>query len=661
MECYNTLEQTVLQQPEIGKAILLEAESGSSRLTILQQWLQVGQENKATTWLLSFNPQEDGLWAGLNEWLNQLLPKIQEKAPHLIEKHSYELAMILPALRRQISVRNPNLTDSSLDEERVRNYPLDRAYRIIHGVIDLLDSWYDYTDGSPWLIVCNNYERAGFLVRRFFAELLRRRGQKLKLSLLFATAPNTGETAISHLDNKFLAQKIIWQLPAEPEVVISQLEMSQLAQKLEEKIGRDSIELEIHGPRLVSYWLQSEQPEKALIWQARLLGTYNHQGFYEDALVYCEPVASQLDHLCGKDNNMRWNMVGNLFNCYATTGNIAKAYEIVQEEAILKIDTPAQLVRAYYIMAMFHTRFLPEHDHALAEDYLNRSLSILAESTADIPADDRHFMTAFDMNGLALVKHRQGFPQEAIELCKSAIEEFKNHLSQGQHRLHRSVLDYNIAQVYAAMGELEEAVIYFTAAIAADANYSEYYNDRGNVYQRLGYLENALNDYRQAIDLSPPYYEVWMNMGHCYYLKGLLAEATHAYSVALDLEPTLTSAFIGRAQAFEAWGHLEEALSDYNAGLALNSQQPLLLANRATLHYELGKLPEALSDLEAAIALSPENPDLYQNRAIVLISLGQSDAASADLQTYLQLNPDATDRAEVEESLSSLTKGQLVN
>ncbi|MBW4677124.1 MAG: tetratricopeptide repeat protein [Desmonostoc geniculatum HA4340-LM1] len=64
-----------------------------------------------------------------------------------------------------------------------------------------------------------------------------------------------------------------------------------------------------------------------------------------------------------------------------------------------------------------------------------------------------------------------------------------------------------------------------------------------------------------------------------------------------------------------------------------------------------------MSDLAGAIALSPDNPDLYQNRAIVLISLGQSDAASADLQTYLRLNPDATDRAEVEENLSSLSKG----
>ncbi|MGF1936483.1 MAG: tetratricopeptide repeat protein [Nostoc sp. ChiQUE02] len=653
---HNTFNRTILEQPQIGAAILLEAEPGSSRLELLQHWLQVAQENQATTWLLSCQPQSDGLWAGLNEWLSQLLPKIQESAPHLIAKHSYELAMILPALRRQISVRNPNLTDTSIDEERVRNYPLDRAYRIIHGLIELLDSWYDYTDGSPWLIICNYYEQAGFLVRRFFAELIRRRGQKLNLSLVFVTAPNTGETAIAHLDRKFLAQKITLQLPQSPEIVISKVKITQLAQQLEEQIGRDPIELEIHGARLISYWLQSDQPQKALIWQARMLGTYNHQGFYEDALVYCEPVATQLDHLCGTDNNMRWNIVGNLFNCYATTGDIDKAYQIVQQEAILKIDTPAQLVRAYYIMAMFHTRFLPKHDHAQAEEYLNRSLSILAEPTADIPSDDRHFMTAFDLNGLALVRHRQGRSQEAVELCKLSIEQFKNHLNRGQHRLHRSVLDYNIAQVYAAMGELEQAVTYFTSALVADPNYSEYYNDRGNVYQRMGYLDDALNDYQQAIDLSPPYYEVWMNMGHCYYLKGLLKEAINAYSVALDLQPTLTSAFIGRAQTFEAWGHLDDALLDYNAALALDPEQPLLLANRATLHYELGQLTQALSDLDTAISLSPNNPDLYQNRAILLITLGQSNAASHDLQTYLSLDPNAPDRAEVEKSLSSLGK-----
>ncbi|MBW4575436.1 MAG: tetratricopeptide repeat protein [Aphanothece sp. CMT-3BRIN-NPC111] len=645
-----------------SQVVVLDAQPGRDRLEVMQQWLQESQNNGATTWLLSCDSHENGLWAGLNDFLNELMPQIQQKAPHLITKHSYELAMVLPALRHTISVPNPNLTDSALGEERVRNYALDRAYRIVHGLINLLDAWYPYTDGSPWVIACDRYDRAGVLVRRFFSELMRRRGKQLNLTLLLGTNPGTSETVANQFDTKCLVEKVSLNLPPQPEISVSKEEMRRLAQELEQHIGRDLIEAEIHGSRLIYYWLLSDQPENALIWQARVLGIYNHQGFYEDALIYCEAVATQLEDLCKQDNQLRWNIVGNLFNCYATAGNSARAYQIVQEEALFKIDTPNELVRVYYLMAMFHARFLPERDFAKAEAYLKQSLDLLEET--DMPADQKHFMNAFNHNGLALIRHRQGRAAEAVELCQSGIERLKAHLRLDQHQLHRSVLHYNIAQVYASVGMFEEAVTYFTAAISADPNYSEYYNERGNAYQKMGRLEEAVNDYQKAIEFSPPYYEVWMNLGRCYHLRGQIAEAADAYSVALDLNPTQVPALIGRAQAFEFLEQPEAALADYNAALTLNPSQPLLLANRAALHYELGHLPEALSDLDEAIrcsatrsanALSADNPDLYQNRAVVLTALGRLDAAAFDLQTYLRLNPDASDRSEVESELLTLT------
>lgn len=645
----------ILNQPlqSIAQAIVLQAEPGNARLEVVQQWLQTAQMAGATTWLLNCDAQDRGLWAGLNDWLNQLVPQIQKTAPHLIEKHSYELAMVLPELRRQIIVRNPNLTDTAANDERVRNYALDRAYRIVHGLIDLLDAWYDYTEDSAWVIACNHYDQVGFLVRRFFAELLRRRGKRLNLSLLLVVDPDQPTQAIETLAPQYLAQTVRFHLDRQELEVCDPARMTQQAQELEQQIGRDLIEAEIHGPKLINDWLQSDQPENALIWQARLLGIYNHQGFYEDALGYCNAIAPQLERLCGDDNDRRWNTVGNLFNCYATSGNIARAYQIVEQEALLKIETPRQLIRVYYLMAMLHARFLPQKDLAKAEDFLNRSLALLAE--VKLPEDELHFLTAFDYNGLAFVRHRQGRAEESVELCRIGIDRLNTHLRLDQHQLHRSVLHYNIAQVYAAIGAFDEAISYFTEAITADQNYSEYYNERGNIYQKMGRLEEAVQDYQKAIELSPPYYEVWMNLGRCYHVQGQMTKATEAYSIALDLDPKQLPALIGRAEAWEALGEVEQALVDYSAALAINPKQSLLLANRATLYYELGRLTEALEDLNQAIAQSPANSEFHQNRSIVLMALGQVDAAARDLQTYLRLCPDAVDRAEVENSLSSLS------
>ncbi|MBA2377690.1 MAG: tetratricopeptide repeat protein, partial [Rubrobacter sp.] len=545
----------------------------------MQQYLKKAESDGAISWFLSCDSEVNGVWAGLKDWLYELIPQIQESAPELIAKHSYELTLVLPDLRRKISVRNPNLTDTAVNDESVRNYPLDRAYRILHGLIDLLDAWYQYTDGSPWVIACDCYNRTGALVRRFFAELMRRRGQQLNLTLLIATDPGAGEAVAGQFVAKVVGPGMRLNFPHEPLTPVSKEEMARLAQELEQQVRQDTLEVEIHLPRLIRYWLLSDQPEKALIWQVQALGIYNHQGFYEDALVYGEVVSSQLERLCGENSTTRWNIVGNLFACYIAVGDVARALWVVEEEALAKIDNPRQLVRVYYVMAMLYARFLPNHDLIKAAEYLERGLEDLTQ--IDLPTHEKHFFAAFTMNGLAFVRHRQGRSAEAVELCRTANERLNTYLRPGQHRLHRSILLYNIAQVYASTGLSKEAITHFTAAMVMDPNYSEYYNERGNVYLKIGYLDEALNDYLKAIELSPPYPEVWSNLGQCYRLMGQITEAVNAYSTSLDLNPDQFSVLVARAQAFEMLEQQEAALVDYNAALTLNPEQPLLLANRA--------------------------------------------------------------------------------
>lgn len=643
----------ILIQPlNASQVILLEAQPGRLRREVLQQWLQDSQINGASTWLLSCDFEEEGVWAGLKDLIAGLLPQIQEKAPELIIKHSYELTMVLPALRRQISVHNATLTDTTVFQEKVRNYPIDRAYRIVHGLINLLDAWYKYTDGSPWVIACDRFHRVGTLTMMFFTELIRRRGQQLNLTLLIAIDPGYKQTITSQFDTKFLKQFVCLNFAPEPEVPVSKQEMAKLAQQLEQQVGKDWLEIEIHLPQLIRYWQLAERPDKAVLWQARALGIYNHNGFYNEALVYAQVVSEHLEFLCGQDDERRWNLVGNIFGCNTAVGNVAQAQQVVEEEALAKIKAPCQRVRIYYVMAMLYTRYLPNRDLTKAAEYLETALADLPR--LDLPDDDKYFLTSFTLNGLALVRHRQGKSSEAIELCRQASILLNTHLRPEQHRLHRSVLLYNIAQVLAVTGPYEEAIAQFTHAIAMDPNYSEYYNERGNMYLKIGNLDEALKDYLKAIELSPPYQEVWTNLGLCYRHRGQMVEAVHAYSIAFDLNPYAVPSVIGRAEALEILEQSEAALADYNTAIALNPNQPILFANRARLYYEMGRLPEALADLNQAIALSQENAELYQNRAVALIALGCFEDAVHDLQTYLRLNPNALDRAEIENQLATL-------
>ncbi|WP_257452474.1 tetratricopeptide repeat protein [Archangium lipolyticum] len=621
--------------------LVLEAKSGQGRREHVDTWLEQARRRGARTWHLACDFDEDGPWAGLRQLLGELLPRLRRDAPELVTRHDYELLTVLPALRREMEVRHASLTDSSMGDERVRNYPMDRAFHVIHGLVEMLADWNERSGAAPWVIACEAFDRASTLVQRFFLELIRRRGQQLQLTLLLTVEPGASEALADVLAAGGTPPHIVrLPLPDEQPPRLQPEEARRRAEELAQRMGDDLIEQELHLPALIRLWEQAGQKDSLRRCRAIAFGLANHYGLYTDALRYGQKLLDELDVLEREDPETFWMAVGNLMNCYLASGKPSQALELASKmEAHLR--DPAKLFRIHYVLAMLYGRFLPKTDLGRAEAYLEQSLTEL--EAAHLPAEQYHFHHVFNRNGLALIRHRQGRPWEAIELCLQGAARLEAHLAPDQHRLHRSVLQYNVAQVYAALGEPERAVAQYTAAIEMDPHYSEYHNERGRLLMRMGRLEEALADFQLAEELSPPYPEVRINLGQSLRLLGRMEEAFEAYGKALDLNPDWLLARIGRAQTAEELGRTDEALADYTAALELEPAQPLVLANRATLHYEEGRPDAALADLNAALALAPEVADLHRNRALVLTLLGHTAAAAEALRTYRRLAPEEED------------------
>jgi tetratricopeptide (TPR) repeat protein len=629
---------------------VLESEPGEARDDVVARWLSQRRDGGGAVWHLRCRPQDGGTWAGLNTLVEDLVPALRERAPDLLARHSHELCLVAPSLTSELAFPR-SLTDTVEDEERSRNYAADRAYRSLHGLIDLLSDWHELADPGPWSIACDHYDEANGLVHRFFAELVRRRGSHLGLRVLLVVGPGRGAEIAGDLDPSAIAAAVRLALPRDDTVVSSPEAMTRVATDLERRLADDRASHDSQLPRLIEAWRSSDSPERALRWQVAAMGRHNRQGVYEASLRYAGDVDAELDRLYAEDERLYFEAVHNLYYCYVPLGRVDRARAVV-EQAFARSGDAADLVRYCYMISMLHARFLDSTDQAEAEHYLRRALDLL--ETGDLPDGERHFLTVFMMNGLALVRLRQGRAQEALELCSAGVARLKEHLGPERHRLHRSVLLFNIAQIHAQIGPYEDAVAYLSEAMEMDPNYSEYYNDRGTVYFKMNRLQEAERDYLRAIELSPPYAEVWTNLGQCYRAMERMDDAVHAYSRALDLDPARPLALVGRADALFALDRAELALDDYDRALAMEPEQPVVLASRAILHYEAGHLPEALADLDAAVELAPDVAELYQNRAVALRDLDRCDEAARDLSTYLQLCPDAEDRREVEQSLSSL-------
>lgn len=632
---------------QAGTSRIVEGRRGPGRRRWIEDLIASARAEGAEALSVSCRLETAGVWAGVADIFRALLPAMEAADPAIIRRHSYALALMVPELRVRFPLKDGSLTDSSPVKERVRSYPVDRAYRLVHGLIDLLAEWLPEglsRQGRRLVVVCDDFDGAGALVRRFFRELVRRRLGGLPLDLVFVVADGGGAAAATELDGR---GGEITRLDLEPEEErMDRAEMARQADELEAFVQENLGSREHYLPRLIQCCIAADRMERANHWRGTTLMLYNHYGFYEDALFFGEPLIADLDRTSDRANTFgRWHIISGLFNALVALGRAERAYQLVHDEALMKLDQPNDLVSVYYTLAMLHCRFLPKKDLAKAEEYLEKSLAIIEHTT--LSESEKHYLAVFNLNGIAFIRHLQGRVEEATDLCRQGFERLNEHLTEEQYRLHRSVLLYNIAQVHTSTRSYEEAVKYYNAAMEIDPRYSEYYNERGSVYLKMGRFADAAADYRKAMELSEPYQEVYTNLGQAYKLLGDAEKAIAAYSSAIDLDPRQILPLLGRAQAHEMAGHAEAALADYTAVLSLDPSDPQTWSNRAVLHYEGGRIADAVADLDQAIARAPGLPDLYANRALALADLGRAHDAAADHQTYLKLRPDAEDREEI--------------
>lgn len=634
-----------------GGLRILEAAAGTARRRWLEAEARAARDAGARAFLLDVCFDEGGPWAGLRELFGELLPEVRCR-PELQNRHAAELAYVLPALKKELGVRHQTLTDLAPPEEKVRNYPADRAYRVVHGLIDLLTALKtEMGDDRSWLLLCDSFDRISHIGRRFFRELVRRRGEALDLTLLLAVAPGNGDEVEELFPQG--AGRIAADLPGGSEAEVDREAALARARELEALAAEDADLAEVHVAEILRCFRLAGREPEIFYWTCRALEIYNSLGFYEDALTYGHVAWRLYDEYGRSLPDLRWSLFVKLFMSTVGLQRSSEALDLVESSGILREPMPPERrAQLYYLVSMLYVRYLPERNLSRGEELLEQALEDL--EVADMPEEEYHFYWVFNRNGLALVRHLQGRYEEAIELCQQGFERLKTHLAAEKHTLHRSVLLYNIAQVYGAIGSIEKAIEYYSAALEMDPAYSEYYNDRGSLYLRLGKLEEAKADYRRAIELSPPYHEVWTNLGQCHRQSGEWLDAVHAFSTAIDLQPANPAALFGRAQALEALGREEEALADYDRVIELRPDRWDARGCRAVLLYQRGELERSLEDLDRAIASAPRQTDLYFNRSVALADLGRTAEAIADFEAFLSLAPPEEERAEAERRLAEL-------
>lgn len=597
-----------------------------------------------------------------------------ERFPALVAAHEIEFRCVAPELRDRIPATLETLTSLAVPAERTRFYSRLRTLRIAHGLAEFLR---DYVSaiGEPRSIVVDHGDDADQTDKEFMSVLLRRLDPGL-LTLVIGTSgvadqrrPDAGRLLdpLPEVLERY-AQRCGARSPIPPPAVIDPAaDIHPLAAAY---VCGDCIS---DAPELKSAYLQLAAAERGRLHDARAaelsatgefslrLGAipYHREhgtdpsgagagalrealdycidmGFYEATVDFGRRGRARIDWQDQQD--LWWTFTTKMTTSLAALGLAADAEELY-DEARASSTSASVHMQAAYATAMLYTRHHDEErrDHRRALGLINEAVAIAGLLPG---VKDRALQTVFQQNGLALIESHQGNHEKALRLVSDGMDRLDRDLDPGAHRLHRSVLRYNRAQVYAGLGRLEEALADYTAVIEEDPHYAEYHFDRASLLRRLGRDDEAMAEYETAMRLSPPFPELYYNRGDLRSADGDQDGALADFGYVLELDPGYVDAYINRAAIFVELGEPAAARRDVTAGLAIAPADPHLLCLLARLELEEGHLGGARAAADAAVRAGASVAEAWATRAAVAFETDDLDIALADLTRAIELAPD---------------------
>ncbi|KAM7154759.1 tetratricopeptide repeat protein 6 [Molossus nigricans] len=193
----------------------------------------------------------------------------------------------------------------------------------------------------------------------------------------------------------------------------------------------------------------------------------------------------------------------------------------------------------------------------------------------------------------------------------------------------RAVVCLQMGNNFAAIQDINMAI-----KIKATA---EFLTNRGVIHEFMGQPQNAMRDYQAAISLNPTYSLAYFNAGNIYFHHRQFSQASDYFSKALKFDPEDKFAAMNRAIANIILKKYDEAKEDFANVIESCPYWAAVYFNRAQLYCCLKQYKLAEEDLSKAVSLKPNDALVYYHRAEVRGKIGVIEDAMADYNQALDL------------------------
>ncbi|GAQ81905.1 stress-induced-phosphoprotein 1 [Klebsormidium nitens] len=171
------------------------------------------------------------------------------------------------------------------------------------------------------------------------------------------------------------------------------------------------------------------------------------------------------------------------------------------------------------------------------------------------------------VTGAEAVDHSGG--QERASASIEPVEEVEYQYVPIPKYVDKAVLEFFKGNSHAAVGNLQEAISCFDAAIREKPDYSTAFHQRGLAFFQLLRYEQALKDFDRAIELNPSYGRAYNSRAAVHVEMKAYSKAVEDATVGISLSPKDPEGFLARAEANSELGDLEKADADREAASQL--------------------------------------------------------------------------------------------
>jgi tetratricopeptide (TPR) repeat protein len=184
---------------------------------------------------------------------------------------------------------------------------------------------------------------------------------------------------------------------------------------------------------------------------------------------------------------------------------------------------------------------------------------------------------------------------------------------------------YKRGEINFLLGQLQQALADFQAAIAIDPNYTDAHLSLGNTFFKLKSYEQAIASYSRVLELTPDRDIAAFRRGRSHYILKEYPEALRDFSYAIDLQPSNVDAYYYRGLTYSQPSIADETLAGDDLRKAIVLYQTQGKPDKARKAKEfletlaIDSLPKAKPRSSYAIAPSPTEQPVASDASITEI------------------------------------------